>query len=401
MTSRTVLGLLGATILAVPGTALAKSQTFVDLQAGVGYSTNPLLQPGDTVGSGYGRISAYGYHGWTSERAASSVSAYVENSSYFRRYDNKQVFSLSGDTSYAANEKVRLTGGVSFSGDIGGQLSSRFYGVPATTDTPLPLTPVTVIITDPNVVGLNRRQYTLAGHVGGDFTLSPRDSLTTSLGVQHLFVSGSGLDYTSYSGTIGYNRQLNERVSVGAQLITQYSDYQFGRSIFEIGPQATVRAQLSSHWDVTGAIGVVRTTQDVGIPGVGKDSSLNLALDASLCRRLEYENICFRAARRTQSSIYGGAPTSTTARADYFRRLGAKDTVQLGAEFTRSGDSRVAGFGQRSTYYAVTGAYDRSINDRLSAGVNAAFRKLDSNIGSFRSDVGGSAYIRYRLGDIR
>jgi hypothetical protein len=49
----------------------------------------------------------------------------------------------------------------------------------------------------------------------------------------------------------------------------------------------------------------------------------------------------------------------------------------------------------------LSAAYDRLINDRISGGVQAAWRKLSNAGPDPRSDLGGSVYLRYRLGDIR
>jgi hypothetical protein len=402
MTRPLSLGLLAASALAAPSDLSAKSQTYVDVTAGLGYSTNPLLAADGDTGSAFGRFSLYGYHGWTTERSATSVSGFVENSSYFNRYGNQQVFSLSANTRYSANEKLTLFGNVGLSGDIGGQLGSRFYGVPTGSVTPDPAIPPTVVVIDPNLYGLNQRQYTLSGSAGANIVMSPKDSLTITAGAQRLFVDGSNtLDYTSYNTTVGYNRQINERLTVGGRLLVQYADYMWGRSIFEIGPQATVNARLSEQWDLSAAVGLVRTTQDFGMLGIDNSSTLNLALDGSLCRQLEYERICAKVARRTQSSVIGSAPISTTASLDYYRKLGAKDSIQGTASVARTGAYRLVNQTAGSTFYTLSAAYDRLINDRISGGVQAAWRKLSNAGPDPRSDLGGSVYLRYRLGDIR
>jgi len=396
------LGLLAASALAVPTALSAKSQTYVDVTAGLGYSTNPLLALGDDTGSAFGRFSLYGYHGWTTERTATSVSGFVENSAYFNRFGNQQVFNLSANTRYAASEKLTLFGNVGLNGDIGGQLGSRFYGVPAGSVTPDPTIPPSVVVIDPNLYGLNQRQYTLSGSAGANIVMSPKDSLTVTAGAQRLFVDGSNtLDYTSYNTTVGYNRQINERMTVGGRLLVQYADYMWGRSIFEIGPQATMSARLSEQWDLSAAVGFVRTTQDFGVVGIDNSSTLNLALDGSLCRQLEFERICARVARRTQSSVIGAAPVSTTASLDYYRKLGAKDSIQGTASVARTGAYRLVNQTAGSTFYTLSAAYDRLINDRISGGVQASWRKLSNAGPDPKTDFGGSVYLRYRLGDIR
>ena len=68
--------LIGSSLLGLTAApAGAQTQTFVDLQAGLGYSTNPLMQVGNAVGSGFGRVSAFGFHGWKSERSETNLSA--------------------------------------------------------------------------------------------------------------------------------------------------------------------------------------------------------------------------------------------------------------------------------------------------------------------------------------
>lgn len=395
-------GLVAAAALAAPAGLSARSQTYVDVGAGLGYSTNPLLAFGDSTGSAFGRFSLYGYHGWSTERTNTSLSAYVENDSYFRRYGNKQVFNLNANTTYAANEKVTLFGGLGFAGDIGGQLGSRYYGVPAGSVTPNPALPSTIVIVDPNLYGLNQRQYTLSGNAGANIVLSPKDALNISVGAQRLIVSGNdALDYNSYNTTVGYNRQVNERWTLGGRLLVQYADYKFGRSIFEVGPQLTFGARLSENWNLNGAIGVVRTTQDFGVAGIPNSSSLNLALDGSICRQGENERFCGRVARRTQSSVVGSAPVSTTASVDYYRKLGAKDSIQATATVARTGAYRLVTQTSGSNLYSLSGAYDRLINDRLSGGVQAAVRKLTYTGPDPKTDIGGSVYLRYRLGDLR
>jgi len=402
MRSHLLSCLLGATTLSISASAAAETQSYIDLQAGLGYSTNPLLVRGDDTGATFGRVSAYGYHGWSTERSATSLSAYVENSTYFRRYSNKQAFSLAANTSRAVSETMRVFGDIGFSGDFGGQLSSRFYGVPALSVTPDPTIPATVVVVDPDLYGLNERQYRLSGRIGTSVSLSPRDSLTGIVGAQRLFVSGNenDLDYMQYDGSLSWDRQLSERLTVGARLVAFHTNYSQGRSITSVGPQATVRARLTEGWDATAGLGFVYSRQNMGSLGDDK-SSIDLSLDGSLCRALEFERICARVSRQTQSSVLGAASVSTTAGAEYYRRLSAKDSVQASASIARSGGLRVLGSSQRSTFYSLAGSYDRQINDRLSAGATATVRKLTSFGPDPKLDVGGNVYLRYRIGDVR
>ena len=237
--ARLIGSLLGASLLALAPTA-AHSQTFADVQAGLGYSTNPQMELGGDSDSGFGRVSVYGYHGWKSERGETSVSAFVENSSYFRRYGSKQLFDVTARNMTQASETVRLFGSVGFSGDFGAQLSSRFFGAPLQT-TPLnPIgSPITDVVVTPDLAALNQRQYRIVGQGGASFVLSPRDAISTTIGAQRVFFSNDNslLDYYRYTTSTAFQRQVDERFAVGARFTADYADYRRGRSITGYGPQ--------------------------------------------------------------------------------------------------------------------------------------------------------------------
>ncbi|GAA4000696.1 hypothetical protein GCM10022211_09020 [Sphingomonas humi] len=408
MTGRTLLqalagGSLAALLSAAP--AAAQNRTYLDVSGALGYSTNPDLS---LVGrsSAYGRVSANGYHSWGGERSNTSLSAYVENSYYFRRLSNRQLFSLNAFNTTRVSETTRLYGGLSFSGDFGAQLSSRFFVAPTdpnpTDGTDPVIPPSVVVLVSPDLVALSQRQYRVSGSGGGEFRLSPVDTLVASVGAQHVFYGGNNqalLDSTQYDGALGYQRQLSERLSLGGRLIGTRTDYSLGRGITSYGAQLTVSAQLAELLSLTAAAGLTRTEQDFGNLG-GKTSGTDLALDASLCRTLEFERFCLRAARRAQGVAFGVAPTSTSASLDYSRRLGAKDQVQASfAYVTTDAASRL--FTTKQSFYSASGSYDRSITDRLSAGVSASVRKLSIAGNDPKTDVGGSLFIRNRFGSVR
>lgn len=394
----TLMGIL--CVSAAPASAQSRTQTYADVQLGLGYSSNPELRV-DGVGSGFGRVSVFGFHGWGTERSNSNISAYVENSTYFRRYSNRQLFDLNASTSRQVSEKVRVFGNLGFSSDFGAQLSSRFFGAPVGS---VPVDPSlvdnSVIVVNPDLTALNQRQYRINAQTGASFILSQRDSLNTTFGAQRVFFSGNGdvLDYNLYDASTGYQRQLNERVSVGLRAIASYADYKLGRSILSYGPQVTGSIQLSQTLEASVAIGLVRTEQDLG-PIVGDEGSTDLAFDASLCRQLANERLCARASRRTQSSVLGTAPTSSSINVSYWRQLNALNQVQASFAVVTTGGERNLAFG-RQTFYTLAGAYDRKINDRISAGVNLSARKLNLSGPNPKDDFGGSLFVRTRFGSV-
>ena len=96
---------------------------FLDLTASLGYSSNPFLRIGDSKSSVFGRVSARGVHAWNTELSSSSISAFVEGSTYFNDYGLKSIFAVNGNTSHQVSETVRVFGSAGVSGDLSGQLS--------------------------------------------------------------------------------------------------------------------------------------------------------------------------------------------------------------------------------------------------------------------------------------
>lgn len=395
--------LAGASLLPlmVAAPAHAQNQSFLDIQAGVGYSSNPELRVNGSS-SVFGRVSAFGFSGWSTERSTTNLSGYVENTSYFRRYGNRQIWSLDASHSTQVNETTRLFGNLGFSGDLGAQLSSRFFGPPADSLPVNPILPDTaVIVVTPDLVALNQRQYRFGGSGGASFVLSPRDSIIGTVGAQRIWFSGSNADllnYTSFDTSLAWQRQVNERLSFGVRLIASRSDYVGDRSITSYGPQLTGNLALSENLDLGGAIGFVR--QERKFDDTGEDSSTELAFDASLCRRLEYERFCGRVARSTQSAALGFATTSTTVTGEYSRRLSATDQLQASLAFVRTDAPSGIGFGQQNLY-SLAGSYDKKISQRLSAGVTVAARKFTYEGVDPKADLGGTFFIRNRFGSVR
>lgn len=391
---------------AAPATAQGRpTETYLDLQAGLGYSTNPELRRGG-VSSGFGRISAYGFHGWGSERSNSSVSAYVENTSYFRQLGNRQLLSLTAANATNVTEKLRVFGDLSFSADYGNQLSSRFFGVPSyTVPTDPVVPPTTVIVITPDLVSLSQRQYRVGGTGGASLTISPRDSLSANFGAQRIWFKGRAvtngglLDYNVLSTNIAWRRQVNERLSAGVRMIASKTDYTMGRSILSYGPQVTGDISLDERTQLGGAIGVVRTERNFGPAGVDRNSN-DLAFDASICRNYEYERFCGNISRRTQTGAIGSSTSSSALFANYSRRLTARDQVQASVGFVTNEGDAAFGLGKQN-FYTVSGSFDRKISQRLSAGIDLVARKSTIGGPDPKADVGGSLFIRNRFGTVR
>jgi hypothetical protein len=377
----------------------SRSASYIDLTAGVGYSSNPFLEfNGD--GSAFGRVGVRGVHAWSSERASTSIAGFAEGSTYFNKYDFKSIFSVTGDTQYQVSETVRAFASGGVSGDLSGQLSNRFLyvpPVPEVPDTTLPPPPVTV--QDPDLFSFAGRQYRLYGQAGAGIRTGPRTNITLSGGGSRVWFTGTGLnDYTTIFVNGAYNHQLSARTSIGFSVGADRTNYDNSNDHSTIiSPRLTLSTRLSEYWDVQGGIGVSfsRFQRDGE-----SDHSTSLVFDGSICHSSETERLCGRIARSSQSLSRAALSNSTSANVDWYKKLDDKQTVQLSAGVTRyvTDDQLTSNF--KSHYFRVAASYSRKINDRLSGGADVSGRWLRQNGPDPDGDLTGSLFLRYRLGDL-
>jgi hypothetical protein len=377
--------------------------TYLDVEGGVGYSTNPNFSLTQDDGSAYGRISLHAVHTRISARSTTALSAYAQELGYLNHYGSQQSLAFDARHDTAVSEHVRLFGDLSASYDKGGQLDTRILATPNVPPLPGVGTPPELLPTGSDFLSVTGRTYRFAGHAGGSFGLGPRDSLNLSSGLERV-VFKSGLTDTSYwtiPVSIGYDRQLSPRTTVGARLAAQKTDYNGPGNFRQVTPQLTARILLSERLTFSGAVGASFGRVD---DGVRVRHSNGLAADANLCSQNERGQFCARVAVDQQSATVAGPAKSVTASVDYSRRLDADSTIQfsLGASHYSSPISVVTGHSFSSaTYYRSAAAYTRRISDRWFGGVNLAARKLTEDGPDPKADLSGSLFIRYRFGDVQ
>jgi hypothetical protein len=376
-----------------------RSATYLDLTAGLGYSSNPRMQFGDGQGSAFGRVSARGFHSMVGERTSGVVTGFVEASSYFQDYGVESIFAVDGNVSHEASEKVTLFGSVGFSGDISGQLSNRFLYTPPNVEVPDPNLPPPVTVEDPDFFGFAGRQYRLYGQTGASIRVSERGRVSISGGAQRVFYTEDLLnDYTSVFGTVSYDHTLSERTSVGVSTSINRTDYDnSGDSSTIVNPSVYIRTQLAENLEAQGSIGVAFSSVE---RDGSSDNSTNISGDASLCRTTETERLCGRVSRYSAASSQDALVTTSSIGVDWFKRLDADQTIQLSASAVRYAVDDLLPDTSASQHYRVAASYSRRINGRLSAGADLGARTLRVDGPDPDPDFTGSLFVRYRLGDL-
>jgi hypothetical protein len=357
--------------------------------------------------SAFARLSLLALHSWNSELGSTSISGYVENTTYVRGgYGSKQIFNLNARTRQVVSEKATVFGDLSFSGDIAGQLSNRFVTpVPVGTPPPPDINPLPG--TNPELFNFSGRQYRLMGTVGASIATSARSSISLSAGATHGFFTGSNKasDYSTYQGSLGYNHQLSEPTWIGANVSVSREDFAGSNYANVINTSATMRTQLGQNIRANGSIGILAVYDHRA--GVNSHS-YSPSFTGSICASGERSSLCANISRDAsvplgfgQNQGSRGASINTNLGVNYSRSLGPDGTIRAVLTATRDSTAeRILNTKFTNTYVTGLAGYDRKVGARLFAGVSAGARKLYQNGPDPRMDFNASLYLRYRLGDL-
>jgi hypothetical protein len=378
------------------------STTYVDLEAGAGYSTNPELQI-NGQGSGYGRISVRAVHSRVSERTTTILSAYAENDTYTNHYGSNQSLSVFGSHESAVSEKLRVFGDVAADYQQGGQLDTRVLVLPNIPPLVGPPGGVGILPGGADFLSVTGHEYHLAGHVGADASLSPHDNLTISSGIERTIFHNqlTRTSYTTIPVTVAYDRQLSPRTTVGAQVGLMDTEYNGPSRFRTITPQVTARVKLSPTLDLSGALGATFARVE---NGVTTSHSTGISGNLSLCSATRAGSLCGLVSIAQESATTAGPSKVISAGVNYSRRLDANSSLSFSAavDHYSSPVSFVAGRSfSNTTYYHAAGEYSRSIGHRLFGGLDVSARKFAINGPDPKTDLNASLFIRYRFGAVQ
>lgn len=380
----------------------AGSTTYVDLEAGAGYSTNPELRPNGS-GSGYGRVSLRAVHSRVSERSTTVLSAYAENVTYTNHYGSNQALSFFGSHEAAVSEKLRLFGDLSADYQQGGQLDTRVLVLPNIP--PLAGQPGGAVFLPggADFLSVTGREYRFAGHLGAEVSIGPHDSFTISSGAERTIFRGSSVDtsYTMVPVSLAYDRKLNARTTVGGRVLLQDTEYNGPARVRTITPQLTGRLQLSQTVNLNGAIGASFASVDDGLT---TRHSTGISANAALCSTTRYASLCGHVMVDQETATTAGPSKVIGGGVDYTRQLDANSSLSFSGAVAHysSPISFVTGRNFSSTtYFHAAAEYSRSISHRLFGGVNLAARKYAATGPDPKIDFSASLFIRYRFGNVQ
>lgn len=378
---------------------------YVDLEGGVGYSSNPFLSILSNQDAAYGRISLHAVHSRVSSRSTTLISAYAEDVTYTNHHGSSQSGNVYLRHDTAVSEHARLFGDLSATYEENGQLDTRIIGVPIVPP-PIPGGTVTPPIINPSTgdfLSVTGRTYSIQGHGGGTFALGPRDSLSLSGGVEHLvFRTGpTETKYTRVPVTLAYDRVLSARTTIGARVTAEDTEYNGPANFRVITPQLTGRFLLAQRVTLDGAIGASFARVDSGI---AVRHTTGVSAQANLCGQGETSFVCAHFSASEQAATTAGPARTIEGGIDYSKRFDADQTIQfsLGLAHYSTPTSVIIGRAfSSSSYYHAAASYSRRFGGRLFGGINLAARRVTQNGPDPKADLNASLFIRYRFGNVQ
>lgn len=420
-----------ATIAGVASTAVAAPviTPALDLNAAIGYATNPFLIDGSNTDSGYGEITIAPRLDISEALGTGRIGVYYRRQQYFRRYSENEDYGANASANMRLSQVLSIRGALSYDSSIIGGADT--LSIPGTGIVPGgglpgggtgvdPGTPIGGgiggggIISNPiggdvGLLGLRQRRNSLTGTVGATMTPSARDTWTLDLNAARIRYPNDrfGLDYKSYGGVAGYSRAIDETLSLGAQVAVTQVDYAsdaFAPDTLILQPELTITKRFAGDWTLTGAAGVSITEND--LPS-GKESSTALSGSLRACHTGPRADFCAAIARAAAATGFGGVQQTTSGSLSYAYRLDEQTTVRADGSYSRvanavvfsEDDTVLTGDGQ--DFVSVGLNVDRRISPRLSLTGGVSYRDSFTDGFNPAADFGARVGVQYALGGRR
>lgn len=411
-------------------------RTSATATATVGYERNPfLIDTNQDTGAASAQIDLRPQVSITDTRANGLIQGFYNRTQYFSKYGGNDNAGVAANANYQISPRLALNTSAGFSTGIIGNgngfglvqnaVSTVVPGIDGTAVTtpgvlPVASNPVvgngsflpggsvlnpTVPGSDVGLIGLRQRRNTLNASTGVTYQPTARSTWSANVFGERTTYPGQRnaqflQDFTTYGGSLGYNRRVTEALSIGLRGSVTRADYQTqGNSTF-YSPQGTLTYRLSQRLTFDLSLGASFTNAS-GPFGPDRNSTI-FSGSANLCRSDELTSYCLFASRSPGISGFAGTNTTTSIGGSYSRRVGEYSTLTASASYVRSDfTSRLVNtpfvIGDQDSW-SVSGTYTRRLSQRLSAIATAQYRDAAFANFSPRADISGRAGLSVSLG---
>ena len=355
------IALLGAAFAAP--LAAQSVQLSAVAQSEIGYATNPFLVSGITKGTIFASASIAPRLFYQTERSTTTLQGQYSREAYLNNFG----YTDSGTVGLIRTDQLNQYLSTILTANYG--TSNR-----ATIDDP------NSVVSNPLDVG--RRTRTLMGSYQLQWLATARDQFSFGAQASHMSygsartngLGGVASNYTQYSTNAGYNRSVDARTSIGAQVTVSAVRSQLYPDSRTIQPALTAKRQLTAIWEIDGHLGVVFSR----ITGPFAESTSSLGIGVNLCGNYPHSHICLKLSRDTQPSGFGPLRTTTSIASQFSHQLDEHSRISVNAEFLRDSSGGFSTVGTqtpgRSKLILGSADYDRDLTQRVSAGFGGRYQ---------------------------
>lgn len=358
------------------------------LQGDLGYGTNPFVRGGVTQASGFASGSFKPSLVYQTARSTTTLDGSYSRDQYFRLFGHR-------DTTLASLKRVDL---------LTEQLVSTLSGSFSSTNSATIADPAAI---NNEPLNIGRRVYHSSGQYQLQWQASAKDQFVYDAGIDHTSYGSGGQNavhslsaspYTQYFVSGGYNRSIDARTTVGAQVTLSAVKSKFYPDSRTVQPSLTAKRQLNAIWEVDGHVGVV--LQHVTGPFASSSTSISYGLN--LCGVYPHTHLCIAAQHQTAPSGYGALRTNTSVSLNLSHDLTEHSRIEIAASYYKTSADRSLlgqiGVADNARAFLASEQYDRDLTQRLSAGFGATYQWRDSAISGSGRSVSASVHLRAKLG---
>lgn len=328
------------------------------------------------------------------------LNATYRHAEYSRRYRSSNDISASASITQKLSPRLDYSADLGFNSAIVGANDLLTFGNNPSNGGAFPPLPGDIALT-----GLRQRRQSINAGLSMGYLASARDNFRAQGGASFVrYPSGSlASEYDNYSASIGYNRIINSRVTVGLNVGWSRSDYlrtALGDAT-TISPQFTFSTKLGAAWSFSGGLGMSHSN----ITGItGKYSQNSASGNVNLCNSSAAGRFCLFASRSVQPTSFGGTVRPQTAiGASYNLRLDTKSSIDATANFSRSGQiNQVTLPSNGSVEYGQANLrYNRRLSQRLQGFLTTSYADSYRDPTPRKANMTFGFGVSYAFGDMR
>lgn len=380
--------LLAAAALTATATGAARAATTTDFSfvgdLTAGYNSNPYLDE-HAPGAATINLSLAPQVTFSTPTGSTVLAGTYSREQYLSNYGHSDYFSANATHKQEFSTELSGTAGASFFDSTSALLQ------PFLTDAPA----------DIDLISSRQRVRSFGGTGELDWQPTSRDSFGVSADVQRTVYPGDLEQlgsYTSYGGSLSYNRVISDRTTVGGlvsvnrTLTTIYPD----STVYE--PRATLRQKVNEHWTANGSVGLI--LEDSSFAGHSR-STTSVAFSGGLCGTYPRLNLCLNASHDAVPTGYGGTRLRWDGSVTVDYQLAEHSHLSGNAGYARDSASSGAGTAvplPALSFIQASATYAHDLTQRLGLTVTGGYQRRRYQSFGTADALSISAGLRITLG---